>query len=188
MKKVFLNRALRVLLISNSFVLLAGAMLGPIYAIFVERVGGDLLDASIAGGLFALAAGITTILAGKYADKIKESELIIVFGYILMGFGFLLYTVVSSILFLFVVQVIIGFAEAVYAPAFDALYSKHIDRGKAGREWGAWESMNYFSVAIGAVIGGLIVNSLGFNVIFIIMALLCFVSGFYIYFLPRKLL
>ena len=55
-------------------ILLAGAMLGPIYALFVEEIGGNLLDASFAGGMFALAAGITTFISGKYSDKIKENE------------------------------------------------------------------------------------------------------------------
>ena len=73
MKKPFLNKALRILLSTNAMILMAGAMLGPIYAIFVEDVGGDLLDASLAGGIFALVAGITTLLSGKYSDKIRNS-------------------------------------------------------------------------------------------------------------------
>jgi len=187
-RHILFNRALRILLITDSLVLIAGAMLGPIYALFVESVGGSLLDASLAGGLFALAAGITTLIAGKYADSIKRDELIVACGYAIMGIGFLLYTAVNSILFLFFVQILIGFAEAFYSPAFDALYSKHITKKKAGREWGAWESMSYFSVAVGAAIGGVIVTFFGFNAIFVLMAILCFASAVYIYHLPRRVL
>ncbi|RLG13704.1 MAG: hypothetical protein DRN66_03685 [Candidatus Nanohalarchaeota archaeon] len=85
-------------------VLIAGAMLGPIYALFVEKIGGSLLDASIAGGIFAFTAGITTLLAGNMADKIKEKKQIMVFGYLLMALGFMLYTFVDSIGQLFLVQ------------------------------------------------------------------------------------
>ncbi len=147
MKKILFNRALRILLITNGLVLISGAMLGPIYALFIKNIGGDLLDASIAASIFAFAAGITTIIAGKFADKNKRDELIVASSYVLMGIGFLLYIFVNSIWFLFCVQILIGFAEAFYSPAFDALYSKHITKKKAGREWGAWESMNYFSFA-----------------------------------------
>jgi MFS family permease len=188
MKKLFFNRALRILLITNAMVLVAAAMLGPIYALFVEKIGGSLLDASLTGGIFALAAGITTLIAGKYADKAKEEELIVVFGYVVMGIGFLLYTQVNSIWFLFLVQVIIGFSEAIYSPSFDKLYSKHLTTKKAGREWGAWESLNYFAIFAGAVIGGYVVTNYGFNTIFIIMAVLCFASALYIYRLPRRVL
>ena len=186
--KLFFNKAIRILLLTNGIVLIAGAMLGPIYALFVERIGGSLLDASITGGVFAFAAGLTTLVAGKYADKIKENELIVSLGYSIMGVGFLLYIFVNSIYHLLLVQVLIGFSEAFYSPAFDALYSKHLTRKKAGREWGAWEAMNYFSIAFGSAIGGFIVTKFGFNVIFIIMALLCLSSSIYIYHLPRKIL
>ncbi|KPJ85119.1 hypothetical protein AMJ57_04310 [Parcubacteria bacterium SG8_24] len=187
-KRIPFNRAIRVLLATNSLILLSGAMLGPIYALFVERVGGDLLDASFAGGVFALAAGLTTLVAGRYADRVRENELIIVFGYVLIGLGFFLYTAVQTVWHLLLVQALIGFAEAVYSPAFDAVYSKHLDRHKAGREWGAWESINYFSTAVGAVIGGFIVVTLGFNSLFLVMGTLSLFSAFYVYALPRNVL
>jgi len=188
MKRLFLNKALRIMLSTNGLILLAGAMLGPIYALFVEEIGGDLMDASIAGGIFALTAGITTFLSGKYSDKIKENELVIVFGYMVMGIGFLLYMIVNSILTLFLVEALLGFGEAIYAPVFDAVYSKHTDGRKSGKQWGAWESMDYFTAAVGTIIGGLVVTKFGFNAMFIIMAMLCFISALYIYKLPRRIL
>ena len=53
MKRFLFNKALRILLITNGLVLLTGAMLGPIYALFVENISGDLLDASLTGDFFA---------------------------------------------------------------------------------------------------------------------------------------
>ncbi|MBD3311431.1 MAG: MFS transporter [Candidatus Magasanikbacteria bacterium] len=188
MKKHFFNKALRVLLSTNAMILLAAAMLGPIYALFVTEIGGDLMDASIAGGIFAFVAGLVTLISGKYSDRVKENELIVVLGYFIMGLGFLLYFWVSSIIFLFIVQAIIGLGEAIYSPAFDAVYSKHIDGHKSGTQWGVWESMNYFATAIGAVVGGGLATLFGFRALFIIMAILCFSSGLYIYRLKRSVL
>lgn len=187
-KRWLFNRALRVLLITNGLILIAGAMLGPIYALFVEEIGGSLLDASFTGGIFCLVAGITTLISGKYADKIKENELIIVFGYVVMAVGFFLYSRVSSIYSLFAIQALIGFGEAVYSPAFDAIYTNHVTNKKAGREWGTWEAMQYFTYAAGAAIGGLIAYKFGFNVLFYTMAAISAFSALYIYFLPRKVL
>lgn len=185
---LFFNRALRILLITNAMVLLSAAMFGPIYALFVDKIGGDLLDASLAGGLFALAAGVTSLLSGKYSDKIKENELIIVAGYLIMAIGFFLYIFVSSIYQLLLIQILIGFGEAIYSPAFDAQYSKHLDGHKSGKQWGAWESMNYFTTAIGAVVGGFVVTVFGFNTMFLIMAVISLLSAIYIYYLPRRVL
>ncbi|MBI2636636.1 MAG: MFS transporter [Parcubacteria group bacterium] len=155
MRILFFNRALRILLWTNAMILLAGAMLGPIYALFVEKIGGDLLDASFAGALFALAAGFASLVSGKYADAIRENELIIAAGYVVMSIGFFSYLFVDSVAQLFLVQVIIGLGGAVYAPAFDAVYSKHLDGRRSGAQWGAWESMAYFTTAFGAAAGGL---------------------------------
>jgi hypothetical protein len=49
MRLLFFGKVLNILLVTNGMILLAGAMLGPIYALLVEEVGGDLLDASLAG-------------------------------------------------------------------------------------------------------------------------------------------
>jgi len=182
------NKAIRILLVTNSLVLIAGAMLGPIYALFVEKVGGNLLDASYAFGAYALSAGVVTIISGKYADRLKENELIMVWGYLIMGVAFFGYTLVNGLWSLLVIQVLIGLGEAIYSPAFDAIYSKHLDRKKSGGEWGAWESINYFTTAAGALIGGLLVTFLGFNIMFIVMGLLCFAGAVYIFRLPRSVL
>jgi MFS family permease len=188
MRKFLFNKALRILLITNGMVLISGAMLIPIYALFVEEIGGSLMDASLTGGIFALVAGITTLFAGRFADRIKRDELIVAYGYAISGIGFMLYNFVDSIWFLFAVQALVGFAEAFYSPAFDKLYTKHVTMKKAGREWGVWESLNYFSIAIGAIVGGLIVTAFSFKLLFMIMAVLCCLSAIYIWRLPKRVL
>ena len=91
MKKKLFNKALKVLLMTNGLILLAGAMIGPIYALFVERVGGDLMDASIAGGLFALSAGFVSLIFGRLSDKTKDTTWVVILGYLLIALGFFLY-------------------------------------------------------------------------------------------------
>lgn len=188
MKRLFFNRALRVLLVTNAMILISAAMLGPIYALFVEKIGGSLLDASLTSAIFAFAAGLTTLSAGRYIDKIKRPHFIVIFGYLVMGLSFILYMFVNTIWALFSVQILIGFAEAISYPAFDAVYSKHLTRGKIGTEWGAWESVNFFSAAIGATIGGFIATIFGFNGLFTIMAGLCFLSAIYMLYFTKNCL
>ena len=50
----------------DRFVMVAGAMLGPIYALFVKNIGGNLLDASCAAAVFFLTGGIVMLISGKY--------------------------------------------------------------------------------------------------------------------------
>lgn len=188
LRKNTINRALRILLITNAMILIANYMVGPIYALFVKNIGGDLLDASFAAGVFAFTAGITTLLSGRFADRVKHPHLVVVLGYAAIGIGYLLYIFVDSLWFLLLCQIFIGLGEALYSPAFDAVYSQHLTHHNAGSQWGAWESVNYFCASLGAFIGGLIVSYFGFNILFIIMASLCFLSAVYIYTLPKKTL
>jgi MFS family permease len=183
-----INKPLRILLGTNGLILLAGAMFGPIFALFVEGVGGTLLDAGFAASGFALAAGITTLLVGRFTDSVKEKELIVVIGYIVMAVSFFSFSFVNSIGSLLVVQVLLGIGEAIYSPAFDGVYTSHIKDGVEGSAWGVWESMNYFIAAAGAALGGFFATLFGFTILFYIMAILCVISAVYIYSLPRRAL
>lgn len=184
----FFNKSLRILLTTNGLILFAGAMLGPIYAIFVQEIGGDIMDAGIAGALFALAAGVTSLFSGAIVDKSNNQKMIVIIGYLLISAGFLSFLWVKSVIALFIAQIVIGLGEAIYSPAFDLAYTKHLDKGKVGKEWGAWESLNYFTFAGGAAFGGWLAFSWGFTPLFILMSAISLFSAIYLYLTPKKYL
>src|SRR3989344_6583524 len=109
-----LNRALRILLCTHGAILTASSAIGPIYALFVEKVGGDLLDARLAGTVFALATGLAMMVSGKFSNEAKQKEKLLSLGYAIVGIGFILYIFVGSIWELLLVQVIIGIGTAIY--------------------------------------------------------------------------
>lgn len=183
-----INRALRVILTTNIFVLIASAMLGPIYAVYVDGIGGDILDAGVAAALFAVAAGVTSLVSGRFADKVKRKHVLVGAGYLLTGVGFLGYIFVDSVWQLFAVQVFIGLVQASYEPVFDGLYTKFIGNVKrASSRWSLWEAGNYFSIAIGSVAGAAIVAYTNFATMFVAMAAFCFISGLYLLVAGRRL-
>lgn len=187
MKKL-LNRSLRVILALDFAVLTAAGMYAPIQAVFVQEIGGDLLDVGIAVSLFAIAAGVTTFFLGVYSDRIKSKRRIVGIGYLVTAIGFLGYLSVDSVWSLFAVQVFIGLAQASYAPAFDAFYTGELrTRSKIAGKWGAWEAINYFAIAAGASLGALIASLWSFDVMFITMATLCALSGALLLLLPRHM-
>jgi MFS family permease len=187
-KRKLFNKSLKILNVTNGLVLVAGAMLGPIAAIFVEDIGGNLMEASLTGAIFALSAGLTVLVSGRYADKHKNPKAVMVFGYAVMTLGFFSLIFVSSIWSLFLVQALIGFGEAIYSPAFNAIYSQHLDHHKEASQWSFWESMNYFTYVAGATLGGLLASTFGFDVLFVAMAVLCAFSVLYLFTIPKKLL
>lgn len=131
---------------------------------------------------------VITFASGKFSDTAKESELIMVAGYVLISVGFFGYIFVNSVWTLAIAQMIVGAGQALYAPVFDALYSSNLDDGSYGSEWGAWETMSYIVYAVCAILGGLIVSWYGFTPLFISMGTLSLGSALYIYLLPREVL
>lgn len=93
-------------------------------------------------------------------------------GYLISVFGFVGYLMIRKPIDLFIVQIIFGVCEAISAPAFDGLYSRHLDKGKFASEWGLWESMNWIVAAIAAALGGLFASVFGFRFLFVVMLLL----------------
>ncbi len=183
-----LNRPLKILLATNSLVSIALAMIVPIWAIFVERIGGNIIETGLATGLLAVTAGIVVLVSGKFSDGFKQSELIVSVGYALLGGVFIFYIFVSEIWMLVIAQIMAGIAVAIWDPAFDAVYSKHLKKDAVARQWGVWEAMNYFSQAGGATMGAIIAASFGFDALFGVMAAMCLGSAIYILRLPRQVL
>lgn len=184
--KLPLNSGLRLLLVSNSLILLAPALLAPIYAIYVEQIGGDLLDAGLTAAIFAFSAGTICLFSGRISDHIKRHRIVVIVGSIIMAIGFLGYLWVDTIQHLFLVQIVIGIGEAIYYPPFDALYSSHLNVNKKATGWAAWEAMDYYITAFGAFFGALIVEKYGFDIVFMMMSILCVLSGLFIWQLRRK--
>ena len=59
-----IQKGVKILLISDFFAALGVGMIGPIYAIFVEEIGGDILDASWAYFAFMTASGVALYIMG----------------------------------------------------------------------------------------------------------------------------
>ena len=84
------------------------------------------------------------------------------------------------------VQIIFGISTAIGTPAFDSLYSKNLQKGKFASQWGTWESMYAITVGIAAIIGGLIAQTYGFKVLFIVMLIISILSFISSLFLIKK--
>src|SRR5688572_30397889 len=182
------NRALKVLLIGDALVLTSIAMLTPIYAVFVSEVGGDLLDAGITAAALAFGSAIASFLSGRITDRTRNKRIFVIMGYAVTGLGFLLFTTVNSVLYLAAIQVVVGLVQAFAQPAYDALYSLHLSKGKEAEGWGTWEAVSYFAAGVGALAGAAIVSATSFSTLFMIMAVLCGISAIYVTRVPQRTL
>jgi MFS family permease len=172
-----MKRELKLLLVVSALFTLAAELFGPIYAVFVEQIGGDLLTAGGAYAAFAIATGVLIFFIGKWEDRVMHLEKLVVVSYLLNVVGFIGYLMIRNPIDLFIVQIVFGIATAVNTPAFDGLYSKLLDKGKYASEWGMWESQYYIIGAIAAASGGFLAQMYGFKFLFTVM-LIVSILGF----------
>lgn len=162
----------KILLVAALLSYFSGALLGPIYAIFVEKIGGDILDAANAWAIYAIAAGIMTIIFCKIEDNLKfNKNFIIVGGFAIGALATIGYLFVSRPSHLFIVQIMQGIDSAT-APQWDAAYSKVLEKNKESTEWSFVEGGSKIIIGIAAILGGLTANFLGFKILFILMSII----------------
>lgn len=161
-----MNKLASLLLVSSSLLTFAAEMLTPVYAVFAEEIGGDLLTAGIAYSLFWISGGIFIYLMSKVEEKEKDLGKYIFTGYTLQSIGFLAMIFISEPIHLFIVEVIFGVGSAIATPAYDGMFSKLLgDNVVSG--WGTWEAVTYLTMGASSAFGGYIAQFMGFKALLI---------------------
>ncbi len=183
-----LNQSLRILIMANTAMVFVLGMLTPFYAIFVQKIGGDIAFAGLSWAVFLIVAGVLTLFFSRWQLKVKEQELLLALGYFFRGVVFLSYAFMTSIEQLILTQIVWGIGTALGTPAFDNIYSQHTNQETSIMQWGEWEGMAAIATGLAAITGGILISSFGYTPVFLGMSAVSFVLGIYIWRLPRQIL
>lgn len=171
-----MNRPLIFLVASNSINVLADYLFIPLYALFIKKIGGG---AELAGSLFSIRF-ISSVVFGIIITRIKDHKTLdnrlLEVNFLLKGLCWLALAFFQSIPIMIVIQIILGFSGSFGGPAFNALVSEHLDKEKHIKDWGLWELVQNGSVAIASILSGFALTAFGFSFLFIVMAILEFIS------------
>jgi predicted MFS family arabinose efflux permease len=167
-----LSSTTRILLIGANIWYFGEGMLGPLFAVFSEKVGGDILDISWAWATYLILTGVCYILVGKLINRKSYKATIMVLGYSLNALFTFGYLFVSTPLHLFFVQAGLGIAEAICTPAWDALYAKNMDESQDTFAWGLASGQSQIVTGFAIIVGGLLVHYASFNTLFITMGII----------------
>jgi predicted MFS family arabinose efflux permease len=174
-----LNQNMKILLYGANIWYLGEGMLGPLVAVFTERIGGDILDISWALAIYLAVTGLVTIFVGKISDQNRIQEKLMVLGYglnALFTFGYLFVASTSS---LFLIQAGLGIASALATPTWEALYAKHENRKHGGYLWGLAEGEANLITAVAIIMGGLLIKYFSFTALFVSMGCIQVVATIY---------
>ncbi len=174
----------RLLLWSSNLWALGEGMLGPLFAVFAQRIGGSILDITWAWAIYLGMTGILTIVTGGVSDRIWQwcgRERLLVAGYALNALCTFGYLFVHTTTGLFLVQAGLGVALALSSPTWSALYARYSPgEEKAGYAWGLVAGEQRLILAIAIMLGGYIVNHYSFNALFIGMGAVQVIATLYL--------
>lgn len=169
----FLTRI--ILYLTDGFLIAGAGLLGPIFAIFVESIGGGILEAGTAVTVFALTAGMGILFFSRIEDSIKHYPQFVTVGYGIAAMAYLLYIFTDTLQELYLAQFLLGIAVAIRVPSYDVLLSKHSPRHLAVA-WGNWNATVYLVSAFSATFGAVIASTLGFKAMLTLVFSLSFIS------------
>ena len=154
-------------------------LLGPLFAVFAQKVGGDILDIAWAWGIYLIVTGVFIVVVGHLSDKIPKLPILFA-GYVLNAVFTFAYLLVQTPLELFIVQAAIGFALALTNPTWFALMGRFSAGEREGAAWGLADGRDKIATGLAVFAGGLIVSNFGFSALFITMGTLQLLSALYL--------
>jgi len=182
-----INKIIKTLIAADFFLNWGWGLVVPIFAIFVVEnitVGSAAEGAKVAGFAYFFYWGAKSIFQvpiGNHLDRIrgeKDDFWFMVIGTFITGvvpFGFLASSLPWHIYFWEIVQAL---GMAMVIPSWNAVFSRHIDKGREGIEWAMDSSFLGFGAGLGGALGGILVSIFGFKIVFAIVGTLTIISGF----------
>lgn len=192
-----INKVIRFLILSDFFLNAGWAFLAPVFAIFVleDIVKGDLEEtAKVAGFVFFIywtAKSLFQIPIGRYFDRIhgeRDDFWWMIFGLFiaaLVPFGFLLASLPWHI---YILEILHALGMALVVPAWNAIFTRHIDQGQEAYEWAMNSTVFGIGVGIAGGAGGILVALFGFGAIFALVGILTLVSCFILLLIQKDIL
>jgi MFS family permease len=159
-------------LISSCLWFFGEGLLGPLFSVYAEKIGGDMLDITWAWGAYLIATGVFYFLVGKWIEKSRYKMEVMVIGYALNALLTFCYLWVHSTMQLFIIQVGLGIAEALSTPVWETLFATNIDDDDNSFYWSLATGHGHLMSGIAIVIGGLIADLISFRALFITMGLI----------------
>jgi MFS family permease len=166
-----MKRESKLLIAADSAFIIGTSLYGPIYAIFVEKIGGAILDVGIAYFIFLITMATLEIPAAKLADKYGRKKFLLA-AYLLIAMTVLGYIFVENKYQLFLLQFLGGIALAFGDPAWDGWFSSSIDKKESSFGWGLFHCVEGYGTAIAALAGGAIAQFIGFKTLFLVSGII----------------
>lgn len=166
------------LLLGASILIHSGTnLLAPIYAIFIKEIGGTLLDAGIAVGVYAIFKGIMYFVFNQIKDDKVSKKVMISSGYFLMAICYLFYIFAGAPIHVFIIQACLSIGEIIINPSWSAIIATSLKKGKERHIYSQFYGYRALFEGGAAILGALSATRFGFDIVFGTMTVFAFLSG-----------
>lgn len=171
-----MNKLVKLFIISEVFIWSAWNFVIPIIAIFAasQIKGGNIEIAAMAFSVCLITRVIFELFCSKYLARVRTSWqlIIIISGLVLMSISYLGFAFANTVSWLFIFYALVGMGIGIATPIKNSLFSTHLDKNKEVAEWGIYDALVFVGMAISSAIGGFIAHQFGFQILFIISAVI----------------
>jgi MFS family permease len=177
LKSKTLHKNIKILLGASILIHSGVNFLSPIFAIYINKIGGTLIDAGVAIGIYAILKGIFYFIFKNIKEEKVSKKLMISGGYFIMFVGYFLYLFASAPVHIYFIQAILSIGETAITPSWSAVIAMSLEKGKERHIYSNFYGYRSFFEGIAAIAGGLFAMKFGFSAVFIIMCVMALSSS-----------
>lgn len=184
-----MNRTMKLLLLSDIFVLTGFGLIQPILAIYINNggvTGGTMLTAGIASALFMLTKSLVQLPFGHYVDCRARKTRWLIAGTMLMACVPVIYVTAHSIFQVYLAEMVYGLGSGLAYPTWLGLWSANLDRGKESFQWSVYSTSTGLGTAATGAAGAAVASVAGFYATFLMAGLLCMLGCLALLIMERK--
>jgi DHA1 family quinolone resistance protein-like MFS transporter len=179
---------IKLLMISDIFVLTGFGLIDPILAIYIKEdlVGGTIFAAGLASTLFLVTKCLVQLPFSRYVDNHDDKIKWLLIGAFLIAIVPFVYIFAKNITHVYFAQVLQGIGSGLAFPTWLGLWSTHLDKKHESFEWSLYSTFTGLGTAATAAIGGAIAQFVGFTYTFILVGVMSLVGAFILLGLEKK--
>jgi len=187
-----INRVIEFLTLSDIVLLSGWRLVTPILAIFIagQVEGGSIAVAGLSVTIYLLIGSIFQLPVARFIDK-KKGEWDD-FWFLVVGTS--LYTVVAFMYVwvkypwqVYLVEGIHGIGLALSSPAWNAIFTRHLDKNREGVGWSIHNAATGVGAALTAGLGGLFAVQFGYDSLFIVVGVCSLIGTLFLAGVTRDL-
>lgn len=169
-------KQLKYLMLTNSFFQLSINMFAPFFAIYVEKIQGTVFDVGTIWSVYILSLGLLSLIVTRFENHKEYADYFLIAGFILRMAGWVAYIYATSLLHIYLIQLVMALGDAFGTNAYNFIFSRFLSRKEVAYDYGVNLAISSFIVGTASLIGGIVVENFGFNTLFIVMILVSIVS------------